>query len=135
MQELLQMKNCLLCGSGIEKRYHTERMVIPYQCPVCGRVTLAEDAAMALHYGSIESKHLLSGFTRERTELGLNPIDITARDIEEIGKSTNVPRNVSEKLDRLMQYLERKSEYPGKYVGLVSQRDYPIAYARNFEEL
>ncbi len=135
MHRFLEAKKCLLCGSAIEQQYYSERVVFAYKCPICGMVTLSEEAVLNLGYGSQESKHLLSGFTRERTEFGLKPIDIMASDIEGIGKSASVPRNVSEKLDRLLKYLEKKSDYPGKTVALIPGLDYPIAYALNSEEL
>lgn len=129
-----QPQKCPICDSQILK-IDAITPIFRYFCPVCGRVNITGTAAAVLAQELKGLKYLLSGFTRERTELALNPIDIRSGNIKELVSGANIPRKVSDKLDRLLLYLDRKSEHPGKQVVIHPPSDYPIVYAKNYLEL
>jgi nucleoside 2-deoxyribosyltransferase len=135
MEQLGQTQNCPICKTKILKINATNRDIFSYFCPVCGNVNITEQALGVLAQELKDLHYLLSGFTRERTELGLVPIDIRSNNIEEIVNGAKNFMPVSEKLDRILLFFERKSEYPGKPVVIHSPSDYPIAYAKNASEL
>lgn len=135
MEQSEQTQICPICKAQIMKVYATDRDIFPYLCPVCGRVTITDQAVDVLVQELKGRNHILSGYTRERTELALNPIDIRSDNIKGLVSGANIPKKVSDKLDRILLYLERKSEYPGKQVVIHPPSDYPIAYAKNYLEL
>lgn len=128
-------KTCQLCGNAIERSYQTSRDLFSYRCPVCGNVDISPEAVLAINRELRSLKHLLSGFTRERTELQLPPIIILSSNAKELASGANIPKNISDKLDQLLLYFERESDFPGKTVKVVTEREYPIAYAKNAHEL
>lgn len=128
-------KNCVLCDWEIESRVDSARDTLSYHCPACGEIILTDQALREVTQRFQDRRYLLSGFTRERTERGLEPIIISSSNIEDLVRSANKPKNVAEKLNHVMLYLERKSEHPGKTVTVVAEKDYPIAYAKNADEL
>jgi hypothetical protein len=125
---------CPICSSHIQQTTPTNRDIYQYMCPVCGRVNITAEAIISFANDAKGLNHLVSGFTRERTELGLQPFDILSTNIKEILSGVNVPRNVSEKLDRLLLYLERRSDFAGKLVQIDSTTLYSIVYAKNQRE-
>jgi nucleoside 2-deoxyribosyltransferase len=127
-------ENCPICSSRIQQTFPTDRDIYQYRCPICGRVNITAEAVISFASEAKGLNHLVSGFTRERTELGLQPIDILSTDISELLSGVNIPGNVSEKLDRLLLYLERKSDFAGKLVQIDSSTMYSIAYAKNQRE-
>ncbi len=125
------MENCPICGTRIEKLSLAARDIYAYSCQICGNINITNLAAVALQNQPSDEKYLLSGLTRERTELGLEPIVITSTNIQQTLSGANIPRTVGEKLDRLLLYFERHSDFEGKWVGIEYNTSYPLAYAKN----
>jgi nucleoside 2-deoxyribosyltransferase len=124
------MENCPICGTKIRDLSLAARGIYGYSCQVCGKVNITNIAAVTLANQPSDLKYLLSGFTRERTELGLPPIEIASTNIQEILSGANIPRTVAEKLDRLLLYFARMSDYEGMGIA-VDYNSYPLAYAKN----
>lgn len=78
---------------------------------------------------------MLSAFTRERTELGLDPIAITTSNARDLVAHLSRSSRVADKLDRLIIHLQRKSKYAGNHVQVVAKDDYPTAHAENQLEM
>ncbi len=128
------LETCPICDSRIRQTHSTDRDIYIYECPVCGRVNITAEAISALSSAAKGRKYLISGYTRERTERGLKPIDILSSNITDILSGINIPNTVSEKLDRLLISLEHKSEYAGYPIQIDSNNMYSIGYAKNKSE-
>lgn len=100
-------------------------------CKRCGTYGISGSAAAVLERRPENSK--LSAYVRDRSERGLS-IYLDSRNADEISANTPDYR-VADKQLRLMQALERKTNYPGATVGLSSQFDYPLAWAATPDEL
>jgi nucleoside 2-deoxyribosyltransferase len=124
------MENCPICGTKTENFSVSSRDVYAYSCQACGRFNITLEAAVVLRSQPSGEKYLLSGFTREQTERGQPPVEIASTNIQEILSGASIPRTFAEKLDRLLLYFERMSDYEGKGV-TVDYNSYPLAYAKN----
>lgn len=127
-------ENCPICGVHIQQTYPTDRDIYQYSCPVCGRVNITAEAISSFSSKAKGLNHLVSGFTRERTELNLQPIDIFSTNIKELLSGINIPSNISEKLDRLLLFLEKKSDFGGKLIEIDSRTAYSVVYGKNQRE-
>lgn len=75
----------------------------------------------------------ISAATRQASESG-RTLMITTTNLDEIGVPHRTSR-VSEKLDKLLGHLARKAGVPGGAHIIVYSRDYPVADARDEDEL
>jgi len=111
-------------------------------CPSCGKYNLTD---IAIHVLDIrkDSFHIISGITRNFCELHKDTdgffvikgemIDDEAKfQAEFISKA---PKSVPEKALLLLQYICRKSNYPGDKVLVNPSQDYPICFCKNAKEL
>jgi hypothetical protein len=128
------IQQCVVCGSPIPLTYTDDRIGYRYSCDVCGKISISAEAAWDIHATLPKDAYLISGFTRERTERGLPPIDILTSNLGELVKGANIPSDISQKLDRILLYLEKSSAFPGHAVQINRHTLYPIAYAKNQEE-
>lgn len=81
-----------------------------------------------------DSKHLLSGIARERTEQNLEPMFIDSNNITDLLDGP-FPRTVQEKARRLLKSLARKTTFPGETVQVLVPRDNPFGYCKTDEEM
>jgi len=125
---------CLFCGSEIIDSTHAVREIFIYKCKICGDVHITPEACSRINHQYSNYKPIFSGYIRYRTEYKLKPIEILSNNIEHILNSANIPSNVPEKLDRILLYLEFKTEHAGQSVNIDFNVDYPIAFAKNFKE-
>jgi nucleoside 2-deoxyribosyltransferase len=127
---------CSLCGN--EAKYYNTfgRDCSIYDCPRCGRVEISGtmEAVLLNNPKYNDEKYLLSGITRYRTENGLKPITILSDSFEYLKDEYYVPRNVSHKLNLLLRYISKKSEYAGHKIEIKYGFDYPITFSKNVEE-
>lgn len=131
---------CILCGRevGTEERFATNEFF--FDCPNCGRFScsleLLEDAA---HFLTDYNKPLLSGYIRERTERSKEKgpvIKLDRSNITEMLESPIIPRTVSEKMDKLILFFDRKTHYLMQMVEVHSHNNgSAICYAHNDTEL
>jgi len=128
-------EKCFLCGYDADYSKNNNRDIIYFKCPRCGRYGITEEAKSDLDSPKIEdTKYIFSGITRYRTEYGLEPLIIMSHSYESSKEDYYVPRNISQKLDLLLFYLGKKSEYVGSKVQLNVVMDYPIAFSKNYIE-
>ena len=125
---------CIFCGRDITDFTSSEREISIYRCEICGDVRITPEARSSINSQYSNIKYLFSGYIRYRTEYKLGPIEILSNNIEYIINSSNIPSNIPEKLDRILLYLELKTEFAGQSVKINYNTDYPIAFARNFDE-
>jgi nucleoside 2-deoxyribosyltransferase len=109
----------------------TERDIRIFDCEICGRVNITDQAIGAL---TAENKALLSGITRRRTDRRQTPVDILSTNIETLVSQANIPQTIGEKLDLILQYIAGKSGFLGQGHQFDPHKDYPIAYSSNQTE-
>jgi len=111
-------------------------------CPSCGKYNLTDIAIQVLDKRK-DSFHIISGITRNFRELHKDTdgfyvikgemIDDDAKfQAEFISKA---PKSVLEKALFLLQYISRKTNYPGDKVLVTPSQDYPICFCKNAKEL
>lgn len=101
------------------------------RCPVCGNYRIPFDWA-AINVSS-PPNHKLSGWIREQNEQGEEP-ELTSKQIEILENSLPNYRPIEKQL-RLLRAIARRSDPPGKQVTLNADRDVPLAYSRDSNEL
>lgn len=122
---------CPLCGRKIIQMHPTESDIHIYDCEICGRVNITDQAISVL---TPETKALLSGITRNRTDRRQKPDDILSDNIETLVSQANLPQTIAEKLDLIMVFLADKSDFLGQGHRFNPDKDYPVAYSRNQTE-
>jgi hypothetical protein len=102
-----------------------------YKCPMCGPYLISGTAEAIIGNNPVDYR--LSAWIREHDEFKRDYPKITTYLLDEVLQ--NLPNfKTSEKQLLLMRAIERRTEYPGAEV-LVTGGDYPLAWARNPEEL
>lgn len=105
-------QDCIFC-------FHKAKLYRPSQyidvvCPNCGnyRITTEafEDLPNELNKKPFKKTHI-SGYLRELTELGLTSEPISNQNVDVILASANIPKSVTEKLDKLILFIFRKTSY------------------------
>ncbi|MBS1551964.1 MAG: hypothetical protein JST15_07850 [Bacteroidetes bacterium] len=131
------MSKCDLCGWEVIL-LPVNRDIVKYDCPRCGEVEISGTmSAVFMHDRELDKiKYLLSGITRYRTNNNLPVITILSNNFEKlldpsILDSSFVPRNFSDRLDLIIRYLYKKSEYMGQPVEVDLKIDYTIAFCKN----
>jgi hypothetical protein len=134
------LTTCSLCGSDLTNPAKLEHSVYHFQCKLCGNVAIHQQ----INPDQIkDSLHLLSGWTRERTEKKEKTLTILPNDIgpetegitiDAILKLPGIPYTITDRMHKLMESIYRKSPYFGAEIGLASYRDYPLAYMEHIPE-
>jgi len=75
----------------------------------------------------------LTAWIRERTESGAEVPEINSNTLKEVEAALPTYR-VAEKQLLLMRALEKRTQFPGQPLDVISQFDYPLAWAGNEEE-
>ncbi len=128
------IQNCFLCRTPLDRELLPLLESFQYLCKVCGVVWIDRDVVRKFRSRLNNKVYLFSGFCRERTELDLKPIKIDEGNYEDILKSSNLPKDITQKLDCILLHLERESEFAGKSVELIPELSFPIAFAKNPDE-
>jgi hypothetical protein len=106
---------------------------------VCGDV-IVHKSFIPENYKTI--LHILSGWTRERTENKEKPLAILSDDspsnadgiaVNAILKLPSIPSNIGQQIVKLLTALQKKSKYFGEEITLTT-RDYTLAYLEHFNE-
>jgi len=138
-----EIKPCPLCKTKCEVYSIAPlNQLFTIKCPSCGKYNLTDMAIQVLDKRK-DSFHIISGITRNFCELHKDTdslfvikgdvIDDDAKfQAEFISKA---PKSVTEKALLLLQYIYRKSNYPGDKVLVKPSQDYPICFCKNAKEL
>lgn len=127
-------QQCYICETPITSVNQCQCDGDDYNCPVCGHVVISRTASSTIGNIPRNQRYLISGYTRQRTERRQQPEIINSGNIAEILSGTYVPQAISDKMDLVLEHLERRSRYPGQGVVTIISRDYSIAYCQNHEE-
>lgn len=111
-----------------------ERDIFSYNCKLCGNVRITEQAHIIAPNKLGDDGYILSSVLRERYEYDQPPILITTSNISDLITQATVPKTISQKLERILRFLENKSKYIGQPVPLQGENTFPIFYAKNDKE-
>ncbi len=132
----MENEGCIFCGQHVEKPM-TSGDNYRFDCQNCGIYkitgTALEDMPNSVKKFQ-ERKHLISGFLREMAELGLLTEMITSYNYNSLLSSSLIPKNALEKLNKLILFFYRKTEYLYQEIEIVFSQT-AIAYAKNEQEL
>jgi len=124
---------CPLCKNQVPVRVffpEGEGRFTLFQCERCGEFGADKQCVLAL--GGSEPDPCLSGVARQMAERG-DMLRLTYTNIGEARKLA--PTTIAEKARRLLHSLVRKSQFPGRSVELARQRDYPLVFGKDDDEL
>jgi hypothetical protein len=132
-------EQCPLCKTNcVIERLDSE--TISVRCPTCGDYIAPFRIKFA--FVNCGNSHLISGVTRNYYEINKTPFKITGQmisDSNSVEFQTKIlsqePKTVLGKAELLLQYINRKSEYPGDVVSINPSQDYPICFCKKAEEL
>lgn len=126
----MSSKRCPLCETSSEYDRGEGGRTGWFSCPRCGE--FETDFVLTVGVDS-DSCHLLSGLTRERTDRKRTPLLINVDNMDDlIGLA---PKRVSDKANRLLSALVRRTKYFGESIRLDFSTDHAIAFAQNNDEL
>jgi nucleoside 2-deoxyribosyltransferase len=135
---------CLFCRMPAN-RSGTEVFRGKYDCDRCGTYEISQILALAL--GSpgapdqIENAYLISGHTREqfdKAQYDLGNVNACPQFLlpEDFARIAAIaPRTIPERASKLLQAVDRRTKFFGETVTLKVATDYPLAFARNTNEL
>jgi nucleoside 2-deoxyribosyltransferase len=127
----VKASECPVCGlanDGVEVSDYGERASL--NCPRCGTFEITGTASSVIK--SRRLSPLFSAWLRARSAAGERPV-ISSTSIDQIAASLPKYR-VSEKQLLLLRGIEQQTSYPGKPALVVTQYDYPLAWAESEEE-
>ncbi len=139
-------KPCPICRT--EADYEPGTSQPRYECPVCGTYRLSERAAhrayavarnsMGGPTGELQrgdNQYLISARIREQYE-GSRRQEVLIPDFDELLASARpLVGGPLESVDRILEHVNRRAKRVGDSVHIDASTDYPIAYARDEEEL
>lgn len=140
MDTIASQELCPLCEIGLDEPINKCQNILKLECTVCGKVLLHERFRPD-DYQSV--LHILSGWTRERTEkhssqLTILPNAISGQTegitVEAILSLPTIPRSIDQQIIKLLKAVQNKSKYFGHEVNLRSARDYSLAYLEHFKD-
>lgn len=129
------MVQCPLCDSPAESRSRFDSLDTWFSCQVCGRFKIGDTVTVSVDSDVLSkaNRYVLSGLTRERHERG-DVLSITLENLQSLLQSASVPEGPLEAMDRILQYIARKSQSADEYVPFVSAQDYPLLFAKHGQE-
>lgn len=132
-----EKRACILCGQTSDfDELGALNQQIRYICPNCGQFFVSDEfnnRDIDIHSGI--KKHLLSGYIREMNELGNSSVFIKNNNVIDMLNSSLIPKDVNEKINKLLLYLSRKTTYLREPVKINLSVEPAICYAVNTTEL
>lgn len=135
-----EIDRCLLCNRLLDAKALDHSEVVRFECQTCGRVALHESFDPEKYKPVL---HILSGWTRERTEANEKELTILPDDapaitdgitVEAILSLPTIPTKIDQNIIKLLKAVQRKSKYFGHEIALRSSTDYSLAYLEHFSE-
>lgn len=120
---------CKLEDQKVSISDYGERLSL--DCPRCGRYMITRTAKSSAERKSLGAK--LSAWIRNRTEVGAEQPEIDTKELKDI-EAILPDYSVSQKQLLLLQSIEKNTKFPGQKIDIVTNFDYPLAWAANEEE-
>ena len=115
---------CKLDKQEVKARDGGER--ISLECPRCGKFTITRTAVTMAERKDIG--HKLTAWIRERTDSGAEVPEINSNTLKEVEAALPSYR-VSEKQLLLLRAMEKRTQFPGQCLEVISRLDYPLSWA------
>ncbi|MBN2433628.1 MAG: nucleotide-binding protein [Spirochaetes bacterium] len=129
------MKNkCILCGEVAETTKIEQKSEYSVKCRTCGEYIYDHFFENSYLNMPKEERAMISAFTREFSELGMEPPKLDNPDYLEVNIKKYKNKTIEEKLNNLILYLKKKSSYLGDNIDWDEKKDYPITYSPNPQE-
>lgn len=127
---------CPLCDNELSRESDYEKDTYICNCQNCGKYTITYESFHDLQDNKKKYKylHLASGFIREMNEMNNIPETITISNFNNLINNSYIPNTIIEKLNKLLQYLYRKSETLYSIIE-INDNIPAIAYAKDTNEL
>ncbi len=143
------MDTCCLCSNDraqVDDSDDHAPFKLLVRCDRCGTYYAFEGQETTLE--RLDNRHLLSGLACEKNEMAKarrnrqytqkdSLLTVDASDEELRTLFAQVPNNfdIAAKVRKLLQAVARASRQPGDIVDIESEKDYPLAYARDTKEM
>lgn len=130
-------ERCLLCGrQPKEVREDSSRDICHVVCDVCGRYGITDTLFWAARSGEVPSDMgpCLSAVVRRQFVFTHRPEVLTSANWRELASQAPDMSDVTGKVGYLVDYIARRSRFPGDKVTLTSLIDYPLCFATNKDE-
>jgi nucleoside 2-deoxyribosyltransferase len=129
----MNSKECKICGQNAEYQLQSGTAIYKYSCKNCGSYRITDK--MVRSNIPFPKLYLISGYIREMNENGYKDILITPDNINNYYDSPLIPQTIAEKIDKLILYLGKKTEYLHQSIAVDRWHEMSICYAANSEEL
>lgn len=123
---------CPVCSQSSIKPVENKGGSKDYNCAVCGQFNISNSAETAIQNNSVDYR--LVAWIREHHEQGRERPKITGYLLDDVIKNLPNYRPLEKQL-LFLRAIERRTEYPGAEVIMNCDNDYPLAYAKNCQEL
>jgi len=129
---------CEFCNQAVTSFRSLDLERYSVECKICGRYESSHFEDLEYKTYPEEKKAMISAYTRELFEYNSpKPVlhTLSENQIENIIERYQ-KKTIHEKLDRLIQYAEKKSSYFGENIksSIDSSKDYPVTYSKNIWE-
>jgi nucleoside 2-deoxyribosyltransferase len=126
-------EKCIICGNNVSVKMSQSQSVFfgDYECSSCGVYPMLSPQIRPFNIKE-DTKYILAGVLRE-TRNTRGEITLTEETIEGLINSASIPNGPLESIDRILQYVFKKSDTAASYIH-IAYDDYPIAYAKDRNE-
>ena len=145
-----QVSRCPICQTTAYKKVDYDRMLIFYECPICGRYELGHEAvSKQLDYNKLASYLLYHKFLNEYRYHTTLPKELCDRYRVEFenGKNTHghpvhmnaeiieswYPKTFAERVDQILLYINSRTRHIGQRTELGDQEKYSALFVDRFE--
>ncbi len=131
-------ERCLFCDNYAIYTYLGRlEQEVKVECPNCGCYNVSDifkDQDKDVERLYFPYRHLISGLIREKNDLGLDLEMIKNDNIESLLNDPNIPKTISQKLDKILLYYYRGSDEFGSVFRVDKSTPYSIGFAHNYDE-
>lgn len=125
-ESVAEDNKCLLCRGDAERSGGDPRT---FKCDRCGNYQVEKFVDLAYRDALAEELFPLSPIARDHWECLGTPLLITKHNVDDLKSRLPREHDVTDKAQRLLRALARRTEHPGYRVKIDPGKDYPLAYA------
>jgi nucleoside 2-deoxyribosyltransferase len=131
----MNLVNCPICKLENQKKWNApEQGKSMIECERCGNYVIYNPYIQIFSGNDKLREPALIAWIRDLHEQGANPPEIT-KEILQNGRNNLPNYTLTQKTLILLRNIARKTLFPGYGVTITPDRDYPLAWANNEEEL
>jgi len=131
-----KIEHCQICKQTETFKVSQLNDGFVFKCRICGEFYVTGTALSMLgNRADSESKQYILWSITRQADLKGQRIDFNSSNIDLLIESANPPENPLEQMDLLLNYILHKTHHGGEEVRFEFNRDYPIIWARNEQEI